>query len=462
MTDAHASGEPEGYVNYSNYELTILKDVLELPVERDDNAQFLTMTEDGFVSYVPEAPIPFFGNEMSAFFIAANGYIADYDDLFDADEWSSTGYYNFPSFQTHFEVPRISFLFSDLSQDSGGTVWTKLLPDRVVVTFERVPEFGSLRGNTAQVELYYSGRIRITLLEINAKNVVVGLSDGNGITTARVKQTDLSDEPIPSVLSIDPIAPIFASEGEEIRFTVVGRAPDQAVPTFTAGFVGSTGLLDPLPDGATFTPPSGAATNTTEFVWTPAFDQGGYYVLRTIFASGGQEASQDVQIFVGDNIRPPRLEPDGTGGDVPPEITPAFPLDDDTLRASYLYYQEDGVPEGASTIYWYRNGVYIAAFTNQLEVPANYTSVGEQWHFIVIPTTINGLEGEPHMSNVVTVAEEKQSDVNKDGVTDAIDLQMVINSVLGAAPPVAPVDINGDGAIDAVDVQELVHAVLQD
>jgi hypothetical protein len=48
--------------------------------------------------------------------------------------------------------------------------------------------------------------------------------------------------------------------------------------------------------------------------------------------------------------------------------------------------------------------------------------------------------------------------MNHDGVVNIVDVQMIVNQVLGISP--ATCDLNGDGKIDIVDVQIVVNASL--
>src|SRR5690606_11752797 len=111
--------------------------------------------------------------------VASNGYIA-----FEPLSVNSSS--NFPSLDAHMDNPRISFLFADLAPNVGGTIWGRGLDDRLVITFDRVPEYTSFSDgiapgpNTVQVELFFSGHIRITYLGLDVDEAVVGLSDGNG------------------------------------------------------------------------------------------------------------------------------------------------------------------------------------------------------------------------------------------------------------------------------------------
>lgn len=460
FTAANASGllpeQRQGYATYANYTVVVEKNVFTLPVN-SQNALYLPLLEDGWMIFTPPAPIPFFGDWMTTGILGTNGYITRLEDGLEISETASTDAYNFPSVKSHFDWRKISFLFSDLSPDSGGVVWYKELPDRIVFTFERVPEFGSGQGNTVQVELYYSGRIRITLLEIHAQNVVVGLSDGNGIpmnlATGKVAASNLDALPTArTALAQNPAGPIMANEQEEIRFTVSADLPG-GTPVFEAGRVDPLGLLSPLPDGAAFTPGNGSSTNTAEFVWTPAFDQSGFYVLRTVFKESAQAVSQDIQVIVGNINQPPGLAN-------APRIVPAEPQDSQPLRVVYEYTHPENIPEGPTAIYWYKNGVYIAGLVNQREVPASVTKVGDVWHALVIPYTNTLIEGGKFFTEPVTVGIDQNDDVNKDGRVDAVDLQIVINAVLGKSARVLSADVDYDHEVNARDVQLLVNSIL--
>ncbi|MHC4110777.1 MAG: S8 family serine peptidase [Planctomycetota bacterium] len=114
--------------------------------------------------------IDFYGISYETIYIGSNGYIT----------FVSGDSHRLESFDNHFDLPRISALFDDLDPDSGGTVSWKQLDDRVVVTFENVPEFSLSNSNSFQVEMFYNGKLRITYLELDAGDGLAGLSDGFG------------------------------------------------------------------------------------------------------------------------------------------------------------------------------------------------------------------------------------------------------------------------------------------
>ena len=114
--------------------------------------------------------VDFYGTRYDTLYIGSNGYVT----------FLSGDTYYLESLEDHFCLPRISALFDDLDPSSGGAISWKQLSDRVVVTFENVPEHGSDEGNSFQIEMFDNGRIRITWLDIGAGDGLIGLSQGNG------------------------------------------------------------------------------------------------------------------------------------------------------------------------------------------------------------------------------------------------------------------------------------------
>jgi hypothetical protein len=126
--------------------------------------------------------IAFYGTSYGTIYVGSNGYIT----------FLSGDAHYLESFENHFDLPRISALFDDLDPSSGGTVSWKQLDDRVVVTFENVPEFSLSNSNSFQIEMFYNGKLRITYLDIAAGDGLVGLSDGFGFPLYFV-ESDLSE-----------------------------------------------------------------------------------------------------------------------------------------------------------------------------------------------------------------------------------------------------------------------------
>ena len=63
--------------------------------------------------------------------------------------------------------------------------------DRVVITWQDISEYGRANSNTFQVEMYFDGLIRLAWLEVDARDGLVGLSDGQGLRP-ELEEVDLS------------------------------------------------------------------------------------------------------------------------------------------------------------------------------------------------------------------------------------------------------------------------------
>ncbi|MCK4660384.1 MAG: hypothetical protein KAV82_12750 [Phycisphaerae bacterium] len=101
------------------------------------------------------------------------------------------------SLSIHFNQPRISALFNDLSASAGGSVSWKQLDDRVVFTYDNVPEWNTSNSNTFQIEMFFDGEIRITWLDVDSNDSIVGLSAGNGLPDDFVETDVSTSEPCP-------------------------------------------------------------------------------------------------------------------------------------------------------------------------------------------------------------------------------------------------------------------------
>jgi hypothetical protein len=69
------------------------------------------------------------------------------------------------------------------TESADTTISWKQLEDRVAVTVEGLLEYGAQDTNNWQVEMFFDGKIRITYLNIGARDGLAGLSDGNGLPT---------------------------------------------------------------------------------------------------------------------------------------------------------------------------------------------------------------------------------------------------------------------------------------
>jgi hypothetical protein len=146
-------------------------EALEFPVD-PNGGTIISLGDDDYVPVdLNDAHVHFYGTDYDTFYVGSNGYIS----------FISGDIFPIESLPEHFGLPRISALFDDLDPSAGGLVSWKQLGDRVVITFENVPEYSLSNSSSFQVEMRFNGKIRITLLDIAAEDGLVGLSAGDGL-----------------------------------------------------------------------------------------------------------------------------------------------------------------------------------------------------------------------------------------------------------------------------------------
>lgn len=406
---------------YSDYVASYKPGVDELPIKRQDaegQAYEVIMGEDGIIfANSDRLAVPFFGRPITRWYLSANGYLSP-----DNIPWSTA--LNFPGVQSHYAVPRISFLFADLAPSVGGLIWYRPLRDRLVFTFEGMPEHPypiavekAAGSNTVQVELFQSGHIRITYLELDVKSAIVGLSDGKGIP-------------------LDP-ASLFEGVDSVIRMTDFRSLPEQAskltmdplttasrVPLLDAGSLAQFMARALVPPGIVGTPILTATWNreglppfadnnnsTGAFSWRTGLQDDGIYTVRVRAFLGDQQAYQDVRLIVGPVIVKPEAANLTISSDTPYEDPRRSRLVDveRPLIADYQYFhpwmleRPDMYGEGPSLLYWFRNGQVAPAYTNQRRIPPMATRGGDQWYFRLIPITASYVEGNTYFSPIITI-----------------------------------------------------------
>ncbi len=140
----------------------------------DDNAVLVTLSGG--------AHVQLYGTAYSSFYVGSNGYVTfgGSDNAYEE------------SFTNHFGKKRISMLFDDLNPTiAGATVRRQQFADRMVVSYQNLPEFNAVSTNNFQLEMYFNGRIAITYLNIAATDGLAGLSAGTGVP-AGFTESDLS------------------------------------------------------------------------------------------------------------------------------------------------------------------------------------------------------------------------------------------------------------------------------
>jgi hypothetical protein len=150
---------------------------------------YVPLWDDDFVEMVlRDANVLFYGQRYDRFYIGSNGYITfgQGDMQFE------------PSLENHFDMPRISALYTDLDPPNDKYISYKQLDDRVVVTFQDVPLYGDkTTANSFQIEMFFAdGTICITWLDTAPAASVVGLSRGRGLPPAFFEQSNLNSYPV--------------------------------------------------------------------------------------------------------------------------------------------------------------------------------------------------------------------------------------------------------------------------
>jgi len=160
-----------------------VQDISKLPTD-PTGGNNLTLGDDSFEFIKLSIPlkVSIYGNSFTDFYVGSNGYIT----FGEGDQEYSE------SLENHFSKLRVSALFRDLNPSGGGQVSWKYMIDRVAVTWQNIPEYGSINPNTFQIELFYDGNIRLSWLAIAAESGIVGLSDGLGVPPD-FKEMDLSE-----------------------------------------------------------------------------------------------------------------------------------------------------------------------------------------------------------------------------------------------------------------------------
>ncbi len=441
---AGEGGETVPITNLNDYEVTVIPNVLELPVPREDErggaislplannrgislGLFQDTTEDedvnledspGMSLFLPgtkplssrQNTFPFFGKNFLQVFVGANGYLT----FQSIDYWDDE---NHASLASHFALPRISFLFSRLAPSQGGEIWARQMVDRVVVTFDGVPQFvesssyAPQQTNTVQVELFFSGHIHITYLEVGANDAIVGISDGKGIPAdpadlfsdleSLPRDYDFSDAPAePERLSINPITPPTVTEGDVIDFEVTTQ-PEGATPFLSATW-NSTAAV-PFAD-------NGGGMGV--FHWETGLQDSGVYIVRVRADLEDEVAFQDVRVTVGNFLPLPYVERLGIAtedeADDPEQSRGVSSEEALSLRYTYRHEELEGnadmYGEGDSLVYWMRNGQVVSTLTSKQFVPPEFTMPGDEWYFVITPVTKTLLAGEPVQSPTVTVS----------------------------------------------------------
>ena len=135
------------------------------------------------VSLTGNKQVSLYGQQYSGMYVCSNGFIT----------FGFTSTSNDESIAGHFASgPRIDVCWDAFDLSSQGTASYKQLNDRLVVTWENVPQLWSEDSNSFQVEMFFNGDITITLLDMAIHDGLVGLSRGDGLPADFI-ESDMSE-----------------------------------------------------------------------------------------------------------------------------------------------------------------------------------------------------------------------------------------------------------------------------
>jgi len=393
------------YGDYAQYTTTFRRNVFEFPVAREDEeggAFSIPMLDEDVVSYPLATPIKLFGISYNTIALGSNGFLTPagitlYSQIF-------------PSVASHFSLPRISPLYADLDPRGGGNIWVRFMNDRLVATFENVPEsikyMSSPRTsmNSFQVEIFYSGVIRFTYGAVDVSKAIVGLSDGHGApvdpadifpnTQSVITATDLSSLPAqPQALTIESVPPVLVKAGEALALTVKALPAGTAIPALSAEWNVQNESI----------PFVNIGDGTGRLQWQTDLMGFGEYTMRVTATAGTETAYQDVILRVGVTeplpqalnikLRTSNKVEDPTSNRV---ISIGTPL---TLEYDYFHVGALDLPdlyaEGATEIRWYKNFLNVPQFSNQRMIPAQAVRANDAWFCEIVPVTASGANGAP-------------------------------------------------------------------
>lgn len=166
----------------------------------------------GAVSLSGGAQVSLYGMSYGTLYVGSNGYITLGEG---SDEFEQ-------SFENHFVLPRISALLNDLNPSAAGTVSWRQVTDRVAVTWDGVPNYGTSQFNRFQIEMYFDGRIAISILQLGSSTGLIGLSEGLGVPADFV-ESDFSSYAQVNQLSLN--VPEAVTEGDGVVAASVSVSP---------------------------------------------------------------------------------------------------------------------------------------------------------------------------------------------------------------------------------------------
>jgi hypothetical protein len=303
----------------------------------DDNSQLISFGGNQVYLY---------GTAYGSGYVGSNGYITFGGGDSDYTE----------TLEEHFDMPRISALFDDLSPQNGGGVSYKVLADRVAVTYDDVPEYSNTGSNTFQIELFFDGMITFSYLGVSADDGIVGLSDGSGL------DPDYFPSDLSNVGACGPRPPnaaaVAVNTGINVPAIITLDGSDDGLPDPPAAL---SYIVDTLPLHGTISDPNGGIIDAVPYTllaygnvvdYTPDTgnsdpDQFTYHVNDGgVAPDGGDSGIAAATITFGGSAWDPVAYDIGTGTPVGTPIDVTLMADDpngDPLTYYILSLPDDGM-----------------------------------------------------------------------------------------------------------------------
>ena len=180
----------------------------------------LALTDDDFreIAFPSGFKFPFMGTNYSSVFINSDGNIT----FTQGDSAHTDRDLN----RFNGGVPRIAVLFDDLDPTLGdGGVYYNPLPDRFLISWNRIREYQGILPNTVQLALFPDGSFEITYGSVGATSLIVGWTAGQNLQTINLIDLSKSSGALPS----GPVAESFSSE-TNIDFATLAKKFYQTHP----------------------------------------------------------------------------------------------------------------------------------------------------------------------------------------------------------------------------------------
>jgi hypothetical protein len=195
----------------------------------------LGLGDDAFVQQNLAFTFPFFGVDRTSIFINSNGNLT-FGSGSTFTHFNAGGSVN--SLGTNVAAildriaaspGRIAVLWQDWNPAAGGGVFARSLADRLVITWNAVPLFGTTTTATFQVILFNSGVIQMNYQSVTTTpggGYLVGVSPGSSID-ARVTTVDFSQgtgTSLSSFPTVEPLVQVFGtSSAPLVHMAAVAR-----------------------------------------------------------------------------------------------------------------------------------------------------------------------------------------------------------------------------------------------